>query len=158
RLAELQHGGTTTSIMPPPSTELLAKKPALAPPGQWRRWLMAAAVLLALLAGLSLGEAAGITNLRGTLIRLISSEGTSVVEGETPCLRADLNGEQLVLTGAGVRGIPLKPGYEMRETKEGKLLRQELVIVTKNGDLSPLKGMPITHLNCARSKVSDLSP
>src|SRR5262249_30174875 len=48
RLAELQHGGTTTSIMPPPSTELLAKKPALAPPGQWRRWLMAAAVLLAL--------------------------------------------------------------------------------------------------------------
>jgi hypothetical protein len=150
-LAELQHGT--------PSAKLPAEEPALAPPRRPRRLrAMAAAVVLALLAGLGLGEATGITNVRGTILRLFSSEGTSVVEAEKPNLSAQLNGEQLVITGAGVRGIPLKPGYEMKETKEGKRIRQELVIVTKKGDLSPLKGMPLTHLKCNRSKVSDLSP
>src|SRR5262249_29819672 len=49
--------------------------------------VMAAAVLLALLAGLGLTEATGITNVRGTLIRLFSPEGTptpaQVVAAET---------------------------------------------------------------------------
>jgi hypothetical protein len=150
-LAELQQGT--------PSAKLPAANSALAPPRRSRRLqAMAAAVLLTLLAGLGLSEATGISNVRGKIIRLFSPEGTSPVEEEEPALSALLNGEQLVITGAGVRGIPLKPGYEMKETKEGELIRQELVIVTKNGDLSPLKGMPITHLNCHRSKVSDLSP
>jgi eukaryotic-like serine/threonine-protein kinase len=159
RLAELQHGGTPAAIVPPPAAQLPAEKPAPAPSGRpRRRWLMTAAVLLALLAGLGLSEATGITNVRGTVLRLFSTEGTSAVGGEEPALSALLNGEQLVITGAGVRGIPLKPGYEMKETKEGTRIRQELVIVTKNGDLSPLKGMPLTHLDCNRGKVSDLSP
>jgi hypothetical protein len=157
-LAELQHGGTPSALAESPSGKLPAEKPALAPSGRRRLWLPAAAVLLALLAGLALSEATGITNVRGTVIRLFSSEGASVVEGEQPALCAILNGEQLVITGAGVRGIGLKPGYELKETKEGQGTRLELVIWTTNGDLSPLKGMPITHLTCHRSKVSDLSP
>jgi Protein kinase domain len=156
RLAELQQG--------PPAAQLPAEKPALAPPGRPRLWLMAAAVLLALLAGLGLTEATGITNLRGTVIRLFSSAGRSGGEGEQPeqpeqpDVSAYLDGDQLVLTGADLRGIPLKPGYEMKETKEGTRVRQELVIRTKKGDLSPLKGMPITRLTCNRTRVSDLSP
>src|SRR5262249_54051400 len=113
---------------------------------------------VALLAGLGLSEATGITNVRGTVMRLFSSEGTPVGEVEKPVLSVLLNGERLVITGAGVRGIPLKPDYELKETKEGNRIHQELVIVTKKGDLSPLKGMPLTHLSCGRSTVSDLSP
>ena len=150
-LAELQHGT--------PPAKLPAEDSALVRPRRSRRlWVIAAAFPLALLAGLGLSETAGITNIRGTILRLFSSERTPVVEGEEPDLRALLNGEQLVITGAGVREIPLKPGYELKETKEGKRIRQELVIATKNGDLYPLKGMPITRLNCQNSKVSDLSP
>src|SRR6516164_3660160 len=72
-LAELQRGGTAAALVQPPAAELRAEKPALAPPGRPRRpWLMAAAVLLALLAGLGLSEATGITDVRGTVIRLFS--------------------------------------------------------------------------------------
>src|SRR5262249_31055995 len=60
----------------PQSAKLPGEKPALAPPGRPRLWRMAAAVLLALLAGLGLSEATGITNVRGTVIRLFSPEGT----------------------------------------------------------------------------------
>src|SRR5262249_28295382 len=91
-------------------------------------------VLLALLAGLGLSEATGLTNVRGTVIRLFSPEGTLVVEVDDPGISVSLNGEELVITGAGVREIRLKPGpYDMRATKEGKLIRQELVTVTRDG-------------------------
>src|SRR5262249_57095669 len=91
-------------------------------------------VLLALLAGLGLSEATGLTNVRGTVIRLFSPEGTLVVEVDDPGISVSLNGEELVITGAGVREIRLKPGrYEMKATKDGKLIRQDLVTVTRDG-------------------------
>src|SRR5437764_4528537 len=74
-LAELQHGGTPSAPRQPQSAELPAEKPAPAPPGRpRRRWLMAAAVLLALLTGLGLSEATGVTDVRGTAVRLFSPE------------------------------------------------------------------------------------
>src|SRR4051812_15839645 len=76
-LAELQRGGTPSAPRRPQPAQLPAEKPALAPPGRpRRRWLMAAAVLLALLAGLGLSEATGGTDARGAVIRLFSPEGT----------------------------------------------------------------------------------
>src|SRR5262249_32704336 len=45
-----------------------------------RPWLWAAAVLALLAVGLSLGEATGVTDVRGTVIRLFSPDGTLVVE------------------------------------------------------------------------------
>jgi hypothetical protein len=135
QLAELQQGGTPSTHGQPPAAKLPAEKPAQAPPRRPRRLrVMAAAVLLALLAGLGLSEAIGITNVRGTVIRLFSPDGTLVVEVDDPGVSVSLNGEDLVISGAGVREMRLKPGrYEMKATKEGKLIRQELVTVTKDG-------------------------
>jgi Leucine-rich repeat (LRR) protein len=93
----------------------------------------AAVVLLALLSGLGLSEATGVTNVRGTVIRLFSGEGTLVVDVDDPGVSVSLDGEELVIRGAGVQEIRLKPGqYEVKATKDGKLLRQDLVTVTKD--------------------------
>jgi hypothetical protein len=134
-LAELQRGGTPSAPRQPQAAELQAEKPTPALAGRpRRRWFLAAAVLLALLAGLGLSEATGITNVRGTVIRLFSPEGTLVVEADDPGISVTLNGEELIITGAGVREVRLKPGqYQMKATKDGKLISQELVTVTKDG-------------------------
>src|SRR5262249_27652387 len=99
------------------------------------RWVAAAAVLLLLvLAGLGLSEATGVTNVRGTVIRLFSPEGTLVVEVEDPGVSVSIDGEEMVITGAGAKEIRLKPGlYKIQASKDGKLVRQELVTVSKNG-------------------------
>jgi serine/threonine protein kinase len=45
-------------------------------PASNRRWFATAVVIVALLCGLSLSEAIGVTNVHGTIIRLFSSDGT----------------------------------------------------------------------------------
>src|SRR5262249_62319014 len=57
-----------------PAEPLREKAAAAPPPRSGRRWLTAALVLL-LLSGLGLCEATGITHIRGTVLRLFSSEG-----------------------------------------------------------------------------------
>jgi serine/threonine protein kinase/uncharacterized membrane protein len=99
-----------------------------------RRWVAAAAVLLVLLAGLGLTEATGVTNVRGTVIRLFSPDGTLVVEVDDPGVSVTIDGEEMVITGTGAREIRLRPGqYTVLASKDGKLVRQELVTVTRNG-------------------------
>ena len=49
-----------------------------------RRWVVTAAILLLVLAGLSLTEASGVTNLRATVIRVLTPDGTLVVEVDDP--------------------------------------------------------------------------
>jgi serine/threonine protein kinase len=135
RLAEVQQGGTPSGSEQPPSTKVPAEKPGLAPPGRPPGvWLLAAAFLLALLAGVALSEAPRGDKVRGTGIRLFSPEGTLVIEADDPGVSVSVEGEELVVTAVGLREIRLKPGqYEMKATKEGKLIRQELVTVTKDG-------------------------
>jgi hypothetical protein len=99
-----------------------------------RLWAAAAAVFLLLLGGLAFAEAADVTNVRGTMIRLFSPEGTLVVEVDDPGVSVKIDGPELVITGAGAKEIRLKPGrYTLEAHKDGKLVREELVTVTKNG-------------------------
>src|SRR5262249_55825599 len=85
-------------------------------------------------AGLALGEATGVTNVRGTVIRLFSPEGTVVVEVEDPGVSVTVDGADLVITGTGAKEIRLKPGqYKVEASKDGKVVRQELVTVPRNG-------------------------
>ena len=99
-----------------------------------RPWLWAAAALVLLVAGLGLGEATGVTDVRGTVIRLFSPEGTLVVEVDDPGVSVAVDGADVVITGAGAKEIRLKPGqYKVEASKDGKVVRQELVTVTRNG-------------------------
>ncbi|MCE9528743.1 MAG: protein kinase, partial [Planctomycetales bacterium] len=99
-----------------------------------RRWATAMAAMVLLLVGLSLTEATGVTNFRGTVIRLFSPDGTLVVEVDDPGVSVSIDGEEMVITGAGAKEIRLKPGqYKVLASKDGKVVSQELVTVTKNG-------------------------
>jgi hypothetical protein len=93
-LAELQHGAAPSPPATPPArTEImplaggeerkeirsppepLRERSAATAPRSRRRWLTAALIVLALLAGLGLGEATGITHVRGTVLRLFAPRG-----------------------------------------------------------------------------------
>jgi Leucine-rich repeat (LRR) protein len=108
--------------------------PAFRPPPRRRLWAATAAALLLLFAGLGLGEATGVTDVRGTIIRLFAPEGTLVVEVDDPGVSVSIDGDAMVITGAGAREIRLKTGqYKVQASKDGKVVRQELVTVTRNG-------------------------
>jgi tRNA A-37 threonylcarbamoyl transferase component Bud32 len=104
------------------------------PAGRGRRkWPWAAAALVLLLAGLGLGEATGVTDVRGTVIRLFSPEGTLVVEVDDSGVSVAVDGGDVVITGAGAREIRLKPGqYKVEASKGSKVVRRELVTVHRN--------------------------
>jgi hypothetical protein len=96
-------------------------------------WAAAAAVLLTVGLGL-VGEATGVTEVRGTVIRLFSPDGTLVVEVDDPGVSVTVDGGDVVITGAGAKEIRLKPGqYTVAASKDGKVVRQELVTVTRKG-------------------------
>jgi hypothetical protein len=96
-------------------------------------WAAAAAGLL-LLAGLGLTEATGVTGLRGTVVRLFTAQGTLVVASDDPDVRIAIDGEEVSITGAGVQELRVKPGrYTVQARKDGQLVREELVTVTRNG-------------------------
>ncbi len=108
--------------------------PSPAPPRRTiRRWRWATAALVLLVVGLGMTEATHLTDLRGTVIRLVSPEGT-LVEVDDPGVSVAVDGADVVITGAGAKEIRLKPGqYKVQGSKDGKLVHQELVTVTRNG-------------------------
>ncbi len=141
-LAEMQHPGSVkppavaapAAPKTPPAQQTPEAAPTIKPRLGSRRWLGAAAMLLVLLGGFSLTEATGVTNVRGTVIRLFSPEGTLVVEVDDPGVSIKIDGSDLVITGAGAKEIRLKPGrYVVEASKDGKLVSRELVAVTNNG-------------------------
>jgi Leucine-rich repeat (LRR) protein len=117
-----------------PSGPSVLPSPARLPRPPRRPWLWAAAALVLLCVGLGLGEATGVTDVRGTVIRLFSPEGTLVVEVEDPGVSVAVDGGDVITPGAGAREIRLKPGqYKVEASKDGKIVRQELVTVARNG-------------------------
>lgn len=121
---------------PAAAERLVAARPAGRRP--WpragRRWAAAAAILMLTLSGLGAVEATGVTNFRGTVVRLFSPEGTLVVEVDDPAVSVSIDGSDLVITGAGAREIRLKPGrYTVEARKDGRIVSRELVGVVKDG-------------------------
>jgi WD40 repeat protein len=101
-----------------------------------RRWATAAAVLLLCVgAGLGFTEATSVTNLRATVIRVFTPDGTLVVEVDDPDVKVTIEGDGgLVITGAGLQEVRLKPGsYKVHAAKDGKPVRldQELVTIAR---------------------------
>src|SRR5262249_13266741 len=85
----------------PMPTAVLGARP---PTGRSRRrWALAASVLALVLGGLSLTEAGGVTNVRATLIRIFTPEGTLVVEVDDPAVKVTIEGDGgLVINGTGL--------------------------------------------------------
>jgi formylglycine-generating enzyme required for sulfatase activity len=134
-LAEFQqHGNVRSKVSALPSRARAASAAQPAAPRR-RRWAVAAAAVAALaLVGLGLSEATGVTDMRGTVIRLFSPDGTLVVEVDDPQIGVTIDGGDVVITGAGVKEIRLKPGeHKIQTSKDGKPLRQELISISKNG-------------------------
>ncbi len=99
-----------------------------------RRRMVVATAIVVLFGCLGFAEATGVTDFRGTVIRLLAPEGTLVVEVDDPGVSVKIDGPDIVITGAGAKEIRLTPGnYMVEATKNGKLVKQELVTVTKNG-------------------------
>jgi hypothetical protein len=126
-------GGVPVMQVVPPASPLAAGKVQSPPRARRRRGLFAAAVVL-LLVGWGLAEAGGVTDVRGLVIRFFAPEGTLVVEVDDPAVSVAVDGADVVITGAGAREIRLKPGqYKVEASKDGKVVRRELVTVSRNG-------------------------
>jgi eukaryotic-like serine/threonine-protein kinase len=173
-LAEVQHGGTPSTIVQPPPAKPPAEQPAPAPPGRSRRrWLMAAAVLLALPAGLGLGEATGVTDVRGRVMRLFSPEGTpapaqGVAAEEAAWERtvAALPAEEQVKAVAD-RLKDLNPGFDgkVTPTVTGDVVTRLRFSTDRVTNIAPVRALgKLTSLDVSGSypdgegKLADLSP
>ena len=135
-----------------------------------RRWIAAAAaVLLVLTAGLGVTETTGVTHLRGTVIRLFTPRGTLVVEINDPQVKVTIEGEDIVIHGAGVQEVRLRPGtYRLHATKDGVpvKLSSELVTITRGGQgggadkprTSPRLSAFLCLATCSQSHFSRRAP
>lgn len=145
RLVEFQHAGDaplTPGVVAPAAeqpTQFIeradpadaAKRPRVV---RRRAWSIGATVLLMLLGGFTFTEANGVTHVHSTVIRLFTPEGILVVEVDDPGVGVKVDGSELVITGAGIQEIRLPVGQHLVEaTRDGDLINQELVHVTRNG-------------------------
>ena len=98
------------------------------------KWVVAAMLLLALGMTFSVTEATGVTDFSGTVIRLVTGEGTLLIEVDDPTVQISLDGEELSITGAGLQQLKLRPGeYQVTAMKDGKPFKQELVSISRGG-------------------------
>ncbi len=83
-----------------------------------RRRIAVAAVFVALCVLIGLSEVSGVTNMLGMIIRVLSPEGTLVVEVDDPDVSVAIDGTDVVVTSAGAKEFRLKPGqYRVEAAK-----------------------------------------
>lgn len=124
RLAELQQPNrrATPQCPPPPAR------------GPVSRWKAVAGAILLLAGGLSAAEAAGVIHVHDAVIRLLWPDGTLVVEVDDPAVSVAVEGTDVIITGARLKEIQLRPGeYQVTASKDGRVVQQELVMVSRNG-------------------------
>jgi hypothetical protein len=131
-LAHVQH----PSVLPLPVVAKLVEGSlaAVRPPSR-RRWVASAAVLVAMLTVLGTTEATGVTNVRATVIRVFTPDGTLVVETDDPAVKVVVEGDgDLVITGAGPQEVRLRAGsYRLKATRDGKPVKldRDLVAISR---------------------------
>jgi|GEM_PF-1232058 len=129
RLAQLQHSTPFPLATPKPA-------PAQPAAPRWPMWAVAALVLL--LFGVSMTEATGVTKFAPVLMRIVTGEGTLLVEVNDPAVKVTVEGDGgLIITGAGLHEVHLKPGkYQLKADKNGQRvpLTQELVTITRGNE------------------------
>jgi hypothetical protein len=131
-LAHVQH----PSVVPLPAVARPVEQPPTPERSARRnRWATAAAVLVATLAVLGTTEATGVTNVRATVIRIFTPDGTLVIETDDPAVKVTVEGDgDLVISGAGPQEVRLKAGsYRLKATRDGKPVKldRDLVTITR---------------------------
>ena len=139
-LAHLQHpsvvGPVAGNLATPSRTIARGEDVVFQPAPRRRRWaLVGAALLLCFVGGLGFAEGTGVTNLRATVIRIFTPEGTLIVEVDDPGVKVTIEGDGgIVITGAGLQEVRLKPGsYKVHAVKDDKPVRldQELITISR---------------------------
>jgi WD40 repeat protein/anti-sigma factor RsiW len=104
-----------------------------------RRWAVAAMLLVLCGGGLVVTEATGltrVTELAATVLRIPTADGTLVVEVDDPDVQVTVDGEEVVLRGAGPQEIRLRPGrHRVQATKDGKPVPvdKEIITISRGG-------------------------
>jgi hypothetical protein len=85
------------------------------------------------LGGLTLTEATGVTRFAATVVRILTPDGTLVVEVDDPSIKVMIEGDGgLVITGAGPQEVRLRPGsYRVQAAKDGKPIQNEVVTISR---------------------------
>ncbi len=97
-----------------------------------RYWQAVGLALVVLAATFGVTEATGVTQFSSSVIRIVTGEGTLVIEVDDPTIEISLDGEELTITGAGFQELRLRPGqYQFRATRDGETITQELVTITR---------------------------
>jgi WD40 repeat protein len=98
---------------------------------------LAAAVSLLAVAGLGATEAAGLTNVSDfvvTVYRIVTSEGTLIVQVNDSTAKVQIDGDLVIIGGAGDQEIRLRAGsHRVQTIKNGKPVRDQLVTITRGG-------------------------
>lgn len=103
-LTQLQHPTNT----PPP--RLISRRAGRVNAVRSRRWLVAGIVLLVAGAAFGATEATGVTQFAASVISIVRGDGTLVIEVNDPVISVTIEGEDVVITGAGPKEVRLKPG------------------------------------------------
>lgn len=99
-----------------------------------RRWLLTAVAASLLVGGLIITEAAGVTNLALAAIRIVRGDGVLLVEIDEPGISVSVDGEAVVVTGAGPSEVRVAPGKHSINFSSGdKTLDEQTVTIARGG-------------------------
>ncbi|MHC5538713.1 hypothetical protein ACYOEI_10865, partial [Singulisphaera rosea] len=121
---------TSGSVRPSRETPLRPSRSLFSRP-----WIFAVGLVLLMVVGLGGSEAVGLTKVReavATILRIRTPEGVLVVKADDPNLNLQINGETLVIGGAGVQEIRLRPGvHRVRALRGQQPIQDSLVTIQK---------------------------
>ena len=127
-LAHVQQPGSV------PSPPELANRPMRR--GRGARWA-ASACLLAGIAGVFLGGpvvSQQVADYVATVLRLKTPEGVLIIESNDPDITIQIDGDNLVVSGAGVKELRLPIGlHNVKAVKDGTTVRSEMVTIMRGG-------------------------
>jgi WD40 repeat protein/serine/threonine protein kinase len=122
----------------------IVPRPGAVRPRVRRHAWTAAFIALAVLIGLGSvsGVAQQVVEKLATVLRIKTADGVLVIEVDDPGVKVRVDGEEVVITGAGLQEFRLRPGqHAVLVEKDGKSIHNELITVERGGK----KIVRVTH-------------
>jgi WD40 repeat protein len=99
-----------------------------------RRLTIAAGLAIFALCGLGATEAAGVTQVVATILRIKTTGGMLVIKVDDPDVKVKIDGEEIVITGAGLQEVRLKPGTHIIQPLKGdRVGPTQIIEIAKGG-------------------------